>query len=230
MLDTATARKYYLTSPTAPTVGTDDQRAAPDAPPAGRFHMGRRIDNRPESLPHWRVTSPNMETATAVAQLLGGSAIPNDKAVEVLTTAPVVRIVLDGVRSVTTEMRLWGPKGLVHHCDGTLFLSPTDARGNPCGCPSSSEERAKLAKMLKAPQPETTVNFRLAEYYDLGRFGFSSPSRLLADEAPEIRAQLAAITGEALCELALELVTVTVAGGAEVSFRRPTLKVIGPWS
>ena len=147
-----------------------------------------------------------------------------------MTGSPAVRVVLDGARSVSIEMRLWGPKGLVHHCDGALLLSPAEVRGAPCGCPGSSEERVALAKVLQAPQPETTVTFRLAEHYGLGRFEFSSPSRMLADEACEVRAQLSGIAGEALCELALELVTVTVAGGIEVSFRKPTLKVIGPWN
>ncbi|MFJ4680676.1 hypothetical protein [Kitasatospora sp. NPDC088783] len=195
----------------------------------GRFHTGRRTDNRPESLPNWRVSSTTPETAAAVSQLLGGTQA-DDWAQGVVTGSPAVRIVLDGAGSVVTEMRLWGPKGLVHHCDGALFLSPAEVRGAPCGCPSSSEERAALAKMLKAPQPETTVTFRLAGHYGLGRFEFSSPSRMLADETPEIRAQLAGFVGEALCELALELVTVTVAGNVELSFRKPTLKVIGPWS
>jgi hypothetical protein len=201
----------------------------PDSPVVGRFHTGRRIDNRPESLPNWLVSTTTPETAAAVSQLLGGTPV-DDWAQGVVTGSPAVRVILDGARSVATEMRLWGPKGLVHHCDGALFLSPTEVQGDPCGCPSSSEERAALARMLKAPQPTTTVTFRLAEHYDLGRFEFSSPSRLLADEAGDIRAQLSGIAGEALCELALELVTVTVAGGVEVSFRRPTLKVIGAWS
>ncbi|MEU9129236.1 hypothetical protein AB0D08_14215 [Kitasatospora sp. NPDC048540] len=202
---------------------------APNDAVVGRFHTGRRTDNRPESLPNWRVSTVTPDTGVAVARLLGG-APADDWAQGVVTGSPAVRIVLDGARSVSTEMRLWGPKGLVHHCDGALFLSPTEVRGAPCGCPDSSEERVALAKMLQAPQPETAVTFRLAEDYGLGRFQFSSPSRMIADEAGEIRAQLSGITGEALCELALELVTVTVAGGVEVSFRRPTLKVIGPWS
>ncbi|MFI1865688.1 hypothetical protein [Streptomyces jumonjinensis] len=54
-----------------------------------------------------------------------------------------------------------------------------------------------------------------------------SPSRLLADDAPEIRSQLSSITGEALGGLSLDLVTVS--GGVEVSFRKPSLKIIGPW-
>ncbi|MFJ5882933.1 hypothetical protein [Kitasatospora cineracea] len=194
----------------------------------GRFHAGRRIGNRPESLPNWRVSTTTPEIAAAVSHLLGGTSA-DDCVDEVVTGSPAVRIVLDGACSVTTEMRLWGPKGVVHHCDGALFLSPAKVRGNPCGCPASSEERAALAKALKAPQPTTTVTFRLAERYGLGRFEFSSPSRMLADEACEIRARLSALTGEVLCELALELVTVTVAGGAEVSFRKPTLKIIKPW-
>ncbi|MER5638328.1 hypothetical protein ABT095_15370 [Kitasatospora sp. NPDC002227] len=195
----------------------------------GRFHTGRRIDNRPESLPNWRVSTTTPETAAAISQLLGGTTA-DDWAQGVVTGSPAVRVVLDGVDSVTTELRLWGPQGLVHHCDGALFLSPTEVQGTPCGCPESSEERAALAKKLRAPQPATTVVFRLAGRYDLGRFEFSSPSRILADAAVTTRAQLAGIAGEALCELALELVTVTVGGGVEVSYRKPTLTVLGPWS
>ncbi|MFJ9775596.1 hypothetical protein ACIRVF_30855 [Kitasatospora sp. NPDC101157] len=202
---------------------------APSDAVVGRFHTGRRIDNRPESLPNWRVSATTSETAAAISQLLGG-ATADDWTQGVVTGSPAVRVVLDGADSVTTELRLWGPKGLVHHCDGVLFLSPTEVQGTPCGCPESSEERAALAKKLRAPQPATTVVFRLAGRYDLGRFEFSSPSRLLADAAVKTRTQLAGIAGEALCELALELVTVTVGGGVEVSYRKPTLTVLGPWS
>ncbi|MFF2657671.1 hypothetical protein ACFVUH_09950 [Kitasatospora sp. NPDC058032] len=227
---TALVRNSPITTASAPVLGADDQRAAIEPPPVGQFHSGRRVDNRPESLPCWRVSVPTVDTAAGVAQSLGGSAVPSGENVDVLTTSPTVRIVLDGSRCVVTEMHLWGPRGLVHHCDGVLFLSPTEVRGNPCGCPTSSPERAMLAKKLQAPQPKTTVTFRLADHYGLGRFEFSSPSRMLADESSEIRSQLSRITGEALCELALELVTITVSSGVDVSFRRPALKVIGPWS
>ena len=181
-------------------------------------------------LYEWRVSDLTAESAATVAQLLGGTPVPGDRDVEVLTSSSRVRIVLEGAQSVATEMRLWGPQGLVHHCDGILFLSPSAVEGTPCGCPKSSDERALLAKKLQAPNPVTSVSFRLAECYGIGRFEFSSPSRILADAAPEIRNQLSRISGEALCELALELVTVAVSGGVEVSYRMPTLSVLGPWS
>ncbi|GAA1992003.1 hypothetical protein [Kitasatospora viridis] len=230
MPPTALARTSHSTIVSAPGSGADRLHPTVVPPPVGRFHAGRRVDNRPESLPQWRVSSTSSEVAIAVGRLLGGTAAVGDQTAEVLTTSHVVRVILDGPHSISTEMRLWGPKGVLHHCDGARFLTPAKVQGTPCGCPDSAKERVALAKVLRAPQPETTVTFRLADHYSLGWFEFSSPSRMLADEAGDIRTKLSSVVGEALCELSLDLVTVTVAGSADVSFRRPRLNVIGPWS
>ncbi|BAJ29919.1 MULTISPECIES: hypothetical protein [Kitasatospora] len=197
----------------------------PTAPTTGRFYTGRRKENRPESLPSWRLSDTTAETASAVALVLGGLPTLDDGQADLVTRSAVLPVVLDSPAAVSTELRLWGPKGLVHHCDGTLFLSPSDLRGMPCGCPVSAGERSALAKRLQAPQPETTVSFRLAGHPELGRFEFRSPSRLFADSAAEVRSRLVGATGDTICRLALELVTVLVSGGAELSFRAPRLAI-----
>ncbi|GAA3056355.1 hypothetical protein GCM10020229_80150 [Kitasatospora albolonga] len=201
---------------------------ASSAAVAGRFHSGRRVGNCPESLATWRVCGTSGEMTSAVAGLLGGVPQTTGDGTEVVTSSASVRVVLAGAPAVATELRLWGTKGLEHHCDGVLFLSPASRRGTPCGCPASPAGRAELARSLRAPQPDTTVTFRLADAYGLGEFVFSSPSQLLADDTPGIRERLGEIGGETLAELAIELVTVAL-GGVEVSFRKTTLTVIGPW-
>ncbi|MEV7777723.1 hypothetical protein [Kitasatospora sp. NPDC088351] len=225
---TAVARNPHVTIPSAPVHGAREQCAVATPPPAGQFHTGRRVGNRPESLPNWRLTDTTEEIAEAVARAFGGVPMTDGALADLITTSPVLPIVLDSADSVTTQFRLWGPKGLIHHCDGERFLSPSDRHGTVCGCPTAPDERAALAKALQAPQPDTTVSFRLAGHRYLGRFEFRSPSRLFADSAAEVRAQLAEAVGETRCELALELITVPATGGIELSFRTPRLTVVRP--
>ncbi|WP_030855290.1 hypothetical protein [Streptomyces sp. NRRL S-475] len=66
--------------------------------------------------------------------------------------------------------------------------------------------------------------------YGLGKFRFQSTSWKLAEVVDQYENALAAVKGEALAELSLELVEYTTKSGRDVSYRKPALKVIKPWS
>lgn len=194
----------------------------------GIFRSGRLVDNRPESLPAWRVTTADPLTASKVAQLLGGTPKESEKsnhhALEILTAADSVPIIVDDPHDITTDMKLWGREGIVHHCDGIHFLSPEKYRGRPCGCPQNPTERFVHAKSGQGPQPSTDILFKLAEQRSLGIFRFHSNSWLLAKSIHEIRSTLPNAKGSIVCELSIETVETTPADGTTMRYRRPVLK------
>lgn len=201
---------------------------------AGQFRSGRLTGTRPESLACWRVTTVDAGTAQTVAQLLGGQPEASQEArpnhFEVMTDQPTVHIVVDGADAITTDMKLWGREGIVHHCSGGVFLSPRATKGRPCGCPILMSEHLASAKSGDLPQPDTTLTFRLAHSYDLGLFHFQSPSGHLAKSTGHIRNGLSAAKGESLCELAIELVKFTARDGSPMSYRKPVIRLIRPWN
>ncbi|MFF0125716.1 hypothetical protein ACFYTG_08330 [Streptomyces mirabilis] len=199
----------------------------------GRFHSGRQVDNQPESLSEWRITTGERHVADAVAQLFGGvpdeTDSPNENFIEILTAANAVPVILDGVKAIRSDMKLWNRSKLVHHCDGVEFLSPDEKAGRPCGCPALFAERKQAAKDYVGPSPSISITFRLADDPDLGAFRFQSSSWMLAEEVGRNREALSLIDGPAICELALELVTFATKKGRLVSYVKPVLAVSGPW-
>jgi hypothetical protein len=196
----------------------------------GRFHSGRSVNNVPESLSEWRITTGDPEVSAAVAQLFGGTPEETDSTsenyIEVLSDANKVLIVLDGPGAITSDMKLWNRSQLVHHCDGVEFLSPETDAGRPCGCPALFAERKAAAKAFRGPSPSINIQFRLADDYDLGLFRFQSGAWTLAEVLHEVENALARVQGEALAELSLELVEYTTKAGRNVSYRKPVVKVL----
>lgn len=227
---TATARNPHLATVSAPASGLPTPAARH---PVGQFHLGRRVDNRPESLATWRVTTSESQVALAVADHFDAapteSAPSPDGEIEILTAASAVRVVIAGSPSINADMRLWGRGQLVHHCDGVVFLSPPSTAGSACGCPRAMSDRKALAKSGRGPQPSVTVSFRLAQDPSRGMFRFQSPSWNFATSLPAVRGALDAIGGEALCDLAIQRVDVPIRGGASLAYRMPVLTVLGPW-
>ncbi|MFI5529236.1 hypothetical protein ACIA8O_11920 [Kitasatospora sp. NPDC051853] len=232
MPTTAIARKSHVVTTSAPSPGAADRRTEVE-PAAGQFYMGRRLDNRPESLATWRIATSHLAVGSGVAELLGTAPAPSAPgaigAVDVQTRASEVRIVLAANSAVTADMRLWGQGRLTHHCDGIVHLSPASVSGELCGCPALMAERKALAKAGRGPHPSATVRFRLAQAPALGQFRFQSASWKFAESLPGVRAKLAAIEGAALCELAIRRVDVPVGGGSCLAYRIPVLTVLGPW-
>ncbi|RKN09633.1 hypothetical protein D7319_11250 [Streptomyces radicis] len=201
----------------------------------GRFRSGRMVGTRPEALSEWRVTTGDPEVAAEVAELLGGEPAEwqttGEDYLEVLTDAESVRVVIDGPDALSADMKLWGPRGqLVHHCDGVSFLSPDEDAGKPCGCPELLADRKAYAKSGRGPSPSVNLVFRLAANTGLGLFRFGSSSWKLAEVVHEINAALTNVGGPARSELTLELVQFRTKAGVDVAFRKPTVKVLGPWN
>ncbi|MFI0716621.1 hypothetical protein ACH4SK_39780 [Streptomyces inhibens] len=196
----------------------------------GQFQFGCVIDNRPVALPDWRVTTDDSGVAAEVARIVGGrteSALINGSdPLEVVTESPSVQV---GPGGIATHMKLWGSRGLMHHCDGVVFLSPDGARGRPCGCPRLMADRKEQAKLGRGPQSNTVAIFRLAGNYDMGDFRFQSISWKLAETVRDVRGELAALDDSTLCELSLEAVEFGTKSGRRVSYYKPVVKALGPW-
>ncbi|MHC0429242.1 recombination directionality factor [Streptomyces sp. O3] len=200
----------------------------------GRFHSGRQVDNLPEALSEWRITTGDPVVAQAVAQLFGGEPIETDSTgenfIDVFTDRETVPIVLDGPKAIYADLKLWNRNKLVHHCDGSAFLSPDEKAGRPCHCPELFAERKQAAKDFLGPSPSITVTFRLADDPELGKFKFQSGSWVMASVLHEYENDLSAIDGPALAELTLELVEYTIKKGKNkglsVSYYKPVIKVL----
>ncbi|MGW3072752.1 recombination directionality factor [Kitasatospora sp. NPDC001132] len=213
-----------------------DPSAKPKVRPAndtvGRFRTGRQVNNRPESLATFRITTADFGVATAVAHLFGGTPeeweTSGEDFNEVVTERDKVLVVLSA-KDLKADMRLYGRQGLIHHCDGVASLMDED-KGEPCGCPALMEDRKAFAKSGRGPQPYTFLTFRLADDYDLGAFRFQSTSWKLAEVVDQYENALGMIDGEALAELSLEHVQYTTKTGRDVSYRKPVLRVIKPWA
>lgn len=217
-----------------------DPEAMPKARPSfaddtvGRFHSGRQVNNVPEALSEWRITTGDPDVAEAVAQLFGGSPVETDSAsenfIEVLSDKETVLVVLDGPSAIYSDMKLWNRSKLVHHCDGVEFLSPDERKGKPCGCPALMAERKQAAKDFMGPAPSITVTFRLADDPELGKFKFQTGSWSMAEVLHEYDNALSRVDGPALAELTLELVEYETKKGRQVSYYKPVVKVLKSYS
>lgn len=214
-----------------------DPDAKPKARPAysndnvGTFAAGKKdAKGNPVALPSWRILTGEPQTADALAQLFGGIVTDTESAADhhiaVDTDAETVLIVVDSPSALRADMKLWNRSKLVHHCDGIEFLSPDDKRGDRCGCPDTMAERKAAAKDFMGPSPSIELTFRLADDYELGKFGFKTGSWTLVDVLHIVENDLEAVGGPALCELTLELVEYVTKKGREVSYRKPVIRVL----
>ncbi|MER5260430.1 hypothetical protein [Streptomyces sp. NPDC002855] len=200
----------------------------------GRLHSGRSVDGEPEALNEWRISTGDPVVAQSVAQLFGGEPIETDSTsenfIDVFTDRKSIPVVLDGPDAIYADMKLWNRNKLVHHCDGSVFLSPEERAGKVCGCPELFAERKAAAKDFLGPSPSITVTFRLADDPDLGVFKFQSGSWTLASVLHEYENDLEAVDGPALADLVLELVEYTVKKGPNkgrnVSYVKPVVRVV----
>ncbi|WP_210585030.1 hypothetical protein [Streptomyces sp. GESEQ-35] len=198
---------------------------------AGRFHQGRLSEGRPQTLDAWRVTTDDAEVAARIAGLLGGQPRPNEGrgglAHEVLTNRESVRVIMDGPGAVTARMVLWSSKGVIHHCDGSVFLSPQEKEGHSCGCPPRLEEKRLAARYGRGPTPSIDLAFRIAAAPMLGEFHFMTSSWMLAEQLSDLMEALERVGGSAVCDLTMELVSLTTKAGQNVCYRKPVVTVLG---
>ncbi|MGP3687143.1 recombination directionality factor [Streptomyces sp. IBSNAI002] len=149
---------------------------------------------------------------------------------QVVLGQDALRVVIDRPQSLTTYMKSWDSRGLAHHCDGRIHLSPVARAGSLCGCPSLMEERKVRARLGQGPQPVTTLLFRLADASELGLFRFRSSSWRFAEGVEETRAHLLDLDGPVLCDLAIETVEFTTGNGRRVCYQKPIVRVLGRWT
>ncbi|GAB7187127.1 recombination directionality factor-like protein [Kitasatospora sp. Ki12] len=203
----------------------------------GRFRSGRMTGRAPESLNEWRVTTGDPAVAARVAEMLGGEPASweteAEDNLEVLTSAPSVKIVIDSASAISSDMRLYGAFGSdpIHHCDGLEYLSPDEDKGKPCGCPELLVDRKALARTGRGPKPNITVMFKLEEAPELGLFRFRTGSWDLAKVLHQVLEALDEVGGPARAKLSIEEVSFVPKSGPQkgkvVSYNKPVIKVLG---
>ncbi|MEV4939595.1 recombination directionality factor [Streptomyces zaomyceticus] len=217
----------------------------------GRFRAGRQVRMGakmvPESLRDWRVTTGDPTVADELARLLGGSPeeweTDKEDNLEVLTNSPSARIIIENADALDASMKLFGNMtGLVHHCDGAVYLTDDDAElvGTPCGCPTTVQERKDRAKSGKGPKPSIELTFKLADAPELGKFRFNSASWSLVDVLGEVFEAIDRVGGAdeengvkggpVLATLTIEHVEYTTKAGRDVSYNKPVIDVLSAWA
>src|SRR5690606_11528320 len=84
----------------------------------GRFRSGYQVDNRPQSLGAWRVTTGDPEVAARVHELFGGDSpqewdAKGEDILEVFTAAAEVDVILEGASAIRQRMVLRNMNGEV---------------------------------------------------------------------------------------------------------------------
>lgn len=195
-----------------------------------RFNAGMKIDDRPLSLEHWRITSDDPEVLDTLRALYGGSEPEEWETkrrdnLELLTDTSSVQIILDGPRSIISSFKLFGRSGKpIRVCDG---IETED--GQPCKCGVAISDRKEAHRAGDGCQPEMVFFFELADAPDLGRMKFQTGSWTLVEDLPDIEDALTDLDGPALAELELEVVEFTTRRGEERRFIRPRVRVLGPY-
>ncbi|MGW1610810.1 recombination directionality factor [Streptomyces sp. NPDC002285] len=170
------------------------------------------------------------QAAESIASVLGAEPqrrlANSSEQFEVIAEKASLRVVIENPGRLTAQMKLWDSRGLAHHCDGRVFLSPEAGAGHPCGCPPDMAERRARARHGQGPQPVTTLLFRLAGCPGVGSLRVRSSSWRFAETVEGIRAQLTAVGDPALCELAIRTVEFTTQNGRRVCYHKPVVKVL----
>ena len=202
-----------------------------DDPIVGQFHVGRHKNGRPVAASSWRVTTRVQPIVAALVAHYAGASVVGEasggSAVEVLTGCDRVPVVLTGQRAVSFRMVLQGAGEIFHSCDGYRLLDPMQRSGDPCGCPSTLEERRTAAATGHGPVPEIQVRFRLAELPSIGMFVLNSSSWAFAEALPQLRHALGTVSGPVQCVLGYDMVEFTTRSGVDVSYRRPVVELAG---
>ncbi|MEV0267739.1 hypothetical protein AB0H43_03105 [Hamadaea sp. NPDC050747] len=198
----------------------------------GRFRSGYQINNRPATLEAWRITTGDPDVAHIVNTRFGGKGAQEwetqgEDKLEVFTTAPKIKVILDGPSAIRQEMVLWGRAGAIRKCDG-VEQTLDEAAGQPCACPSTFAERKDAAKKGTGCQPSITVYFRLADDPELGRFKFASGSWSLVKDLVGVMAKLDQYDGPVTAWLKLERVEPKSPTGR--SFVKPVIEIVGRYT
>lgn len=203
----------------------------------GRFRSGRIEGRTPVALDKWCVTTGDPAVADVVANVLGSDVreweTQGEDNLEVLADASSVQIVPADTSAIASELKLWGPGGVItHHCDGVTFLDDR-RKGKPCGCLELLTDRKAMAKIGRGPKPDVSITFRLLAAPRVGMFRIQSGSWDLARVLEEYLVALDDVAAQQCCSLILETTSFVPRGspmkGMTVSYTKPVLKVHGPY-
>jgi hypothetical protein len=206
----------------------------------GRFHSGHMIDNGkgkmvPAALNAWKVSTGDAAVGDAIAQLFGGQADEDPEStsenfISVYTEASKVPVILADADALDVDFKEWKNGKLTHHCTGSKFLShPLDDKkiGTACGCPALLAEKKLAWEAEMGPKPSIAITFRLADDPELGLFKFQTGSFTMLKVLHEYADDLADISGEAVADLTLELVSYVPSkgkmAGKTVEYIKPVL-------
>lgn len=168
----------------------------------GRIRTGNQVagakGKRPNKLETFRLTSDSRELIAAAAEAYGGTVTPwanpaGGPEFEVVTTTPVLDIIVPPGQPVSQWYELWSAGGCQRRCDGITNVLDM----SPCACPADVQQRLELAKDGRACKATTRLNVMLPALPDLGVWRLESHGFYAAVElagAAEILA-MASATG-----------------------------------
>lgn len=205
------------------------ERSSYEAPDFKLSAGKQSVTGEPVSLSAWRVRASTQEIADAIAQLYGGVAVSEehpDYPLSVETDAKTVKLIVSP-GGLESDFKGWTNGQLTHHCDGFIFKSgDEDEIGQPCGCPTTLEDRQAKAKKFKAPKPSIQLRFRLADDPELGVGELSSSSWILAKAlARGLGDQLETAREDVLISATLKEIN-----GAKFDYTITELKFLGTWN
>ncbi|QUH01432.1 hypothetical protein HUO13_11980 [Saccharopolyspora erythraea] len=207
------------------------KRTGPSFTPDFRLRGGLVANGQPVALSTWAFTTEDPTIAPTFAEKFGGEVevldVEKGDDQRIVTETASVDVLIDGPKSLSTVMVLYGMNGPIHKCDGMYSLLE-DEEGEPCGCPAGFAERKALAKKGRGPSPEIKLTFQLADAPDLGIGLYRTGSWSLVRDLPEIERELEARAGDTPIRARLKLVLVefTTKAGMDVSYHRPVVEFI----
>ena len=141
----------------------------------GRIRTGQQVASadgkkrRPTKLETFRLTSKSRDLIEAAAEAYGGTVTPwqnpgGGPEFEVITTTPVLDIIIPPGQPVSQWMEMWSGGGCQRRCDGVTNVLTMGA----CLCPPDVEQRLELAKDGQACKTTTRLSIMLPALPDLG--------------------------------------------------------------
>jgi hypothetical protein len=183
--------------------------AATDRRVAGRLRLAAPQRGYPK--PTWRVVVHEARLALDVARLLGGSrSILDDGAIEIVTDAATIEILLDGPDAIRID---WYHGA--RRCTEAEYAAPTD--------PAEVAARRRAARLGDGCMPRVWVWGHLAEAPDLGVVEFVSGNWHVAEDAARLAAMLRSRRDPLHVALGLVRSESTLASGRRILDTRPSL-------
>lgn len=203
----------------------------------GRFRSGYQTSSgRPMGLDAFRITTGDPDVAAAIADLMGSDDsgvsewdTSTEEKLQVFTETSELEIIVDP-SAIKATLVLWSQRGKkIVETDGTFLIEDGKLTGKEWdGSHKDLQQIKKDAKDGVGPAPSLQVYFRLAESPELGKFKYFSGAWTAIETFNKVEERLAEMDAPARVLLSLERVEFTAKDGTEVSYVRPSLKVLGP--